>query len=111
MEKLLFMLVPEVFYPVLIVISGILMIIGFRRLSLVVLGAVLLRAFLNPIIRSILYSMPPWALSLVLLIFALYVIRLIWGKRAAEKTVSNALIAIVQAPFKLIGWLIRGVRP
>jgi hypothetical protein len=111
MEKILFMMVPEIFYPVLIVISGIMMIIGFRRLSLALLGAVLLKAFFGPITRSFLHGMPPWVLALVFLIFALYVISLIWGKRAAEKTVSNVFIAIIQVPFKLIGWLIRGVRP
>ncbi|MEW6259413.1 MAG: hypothetical protein AB1547_05850 [Thermodesulfobacteriota bacterium] len=110
MDKLLWMMMPQVFYPVLLTFSGLLMIIGFRKLALAIFGGVLLKALLGPFVRSFLQSLPSWAYAVAIGVFILYAASLVFGRKRTEGTLVQILAAVLLAPFRFLWWLIRGTK-
>lgn len=107
----LLMFVPQEAYLPLLVFGGLLMIIGFRRIALGLVGTVLALAMFGPFIDALVESLPSWLFALLVLGFVLSIFRLVFGARVADNVISFLLYDLIRAPFRIIGWLLRGFGP
>jgi hypothetical protein len=87
------------------------MIIGFRRGALKLGGAIILMALLSPCVDSFVEQLPSWLLVILFLIFMLLMMRLLLGRGIADRLIAHFLYDLIRAPFLLIGWFLRGMKP
>lgn len=105
-----------VLFQLMIVISGILIMVGLRKLALSLLGVTLVTMFMpamDPIFDSIFTSLPDWLFWGLVVLFGLGLLRWLLesllGKEAVSHgmgiLIADAVKGILGAPFRLIGWL------
>ena len=107
----LLMFIPEEAYALALVFAGLLMIIGFRRLAMQILGTILFFAFFGPFIDAMIETLPPWLFGLLMLLFVLSLFRMVFGKGVTEHLIAFLLHDLLMAPFRFIRWLLRGFGP
>jgi hypothetical protein len=105
------MFVPEEAYVLLVALSGLLIIVGLRKLGFALLGSVLLMALLGPFINDLIDSLPSWAFYTLCAFSALSILRLILGARVADYLISRFLYSLVMTPFWFLRWIFTGFRP
>lgn len=111
MVSTLLMFVPQEAYLPLLVLAGLLMIIGLRRIAMGILGTVLALAMFGPFIDALIDSLPPGLFALLMLALVLSLFRLIFGRRVVENVISFLLYDLLLAPFRFLRWLLRGFGP
>lgn len=109
--NLLLAFLPEEAYVLLLVLAGVLMIIGLRQLAIGLILTVLALALFGPIIDAFIGSLPPWAFAILVLLFVVSLFRLVSGRRIADNVISFLLYDLLLAPFRLLGWILRGFAP
>ena len=73
------LLIPPEAYALLIVAAGFLIMIGFRRTALAILGFVVLSMVLPPFLEPLLAELPDWVIWATLAGFVLSILRLVMG--------------------------------
>lgn len=111
MLKALLMFIPTEAYLTLMVIAGIMMMIGMRKIASTIIVSVLAMAMFGPFIEAIIDSLPSWALILVMVAVALSLIRLVMGRRIFEHVASFLIYDLIRAPFRLLFWLLGAFIP
>lgn len=106
-NSILLLLPPET-WVCLLVLAGILMIIGFRKAALSIVGSVLLLALLSPFIDALVDALPTWLLVIMMIFFVMSLFRFILGERVADHLIAHLLYDIILMPFRFIGWVFRG---
>jgi hypothetical protein len=107
MQALLFLL-PREFWVLLLMAAGIMMMIGFRKAALGIVGSVVLLALLSPFIDSLIDALPTWILIILMIFFAMSLLRFVFGRGVADHLISHLLYDVILMPFRFIGWLFRG---
>ena len=109
----------EALLPIFISLAGLLMVVGFRKAagSLIVfaLGSALFLPMLEPIIESLIYALPGWAVMLILVAIALKLLRalaaLFLGTNAADQMVGTLAADVVRflllLPFRGLKWFVQ----
>ncbi|HED00475.1 MAG TPA: hypothetical protein ENN18_08835 [Proteobacteria bacterium] len=110
MINALFLLLPENAWVLMLILASILMIIGFRKAALGLVGSVCLLALLGPLVDTFMNALPDWLLVLLLFGFVLFLFRLVLGRRVADNVISFLLYDLIRAPFRLVLWIFRGMR-
>jgi hypothetical protein len=109
---------PDEALPLVIVAAGLLMILGFRRAGLGVLGTALLLPVLSPFIEALFGELPPWVSFVVLAFVGLAILRglaaLLIGERAADHMTGSLAADVVRFvvgmlffPLRAVWWAIR----
>jgi hypothetical protein len=110
------LLIPQEAYLLLIVVAGLLIMVGLKRLGVSLIGFVMLSLFIPPFIEPLLAELPDWAVWLMLAFFGLSLLRLLLGRRIWDNMwgtlLGNLLTALVlglfRIPFRvaraLFGW-------
>jgi hypothetical protein len=111
MLKALLMFIPTEAYLTLMVVAGIMMMIGMRKIASTIIVSVLAMAMFGPFIEAIIDSLPSWALILVMVAVALSLIRLVMGRRIFEHVASFLIYDLIRAPFRLLFWLLGAFIP
>ena len=109
---------PEVFV-LLLVGTGIALMLGARKIALLLIVTVLAGAFLPPIIDPILDSLPLWLLLVVGVLGGLAILRsvgeLLMGKESTDHAVgtlaTSGLKAALALPFRVLRWVVRLILP
>lgn len=110
MINALLLLVPQEAWLCLIVLGGLLMILGFRKAAMSLIGGVILMALLSPFIEPLLDLLPTWILVLLLIFVFMSVLRLFLGERVADHIIARLLYDIIVLPFRFIRWVFTGSR-
>ena len=99
----LWMLIPEEAFILVIVGAGfavMLRLISFAG-AMAIVGGICAIALLTPAMDSIVDLLPDWALILLMLWFALFFFKAIFGRRVAENVISNLLTHLLLFPLRL----------
>jgi hypothetical protein len=107
MLGLLLCLVPQEAWALFLVIGGILIMIGFRKIGLFIVGAIVLLALFTPFLDSLIDSLPYEISILLMVVFFFWIFRVIFGKYVYANIVSALILGLLKAPFKFIGWFFR----
>jgi|GEM_PF-2127619 len=104
MLTLLLCFVPQEAWAALLVIGGLLIIIGLRKIGFCIIGTIILLALLGPFFDSVFNSLPP-VITLVLMVgfFLFCSFRAIFGKRVSSNIVSALILGLLKAPFRFFG--------
>lgn len=105
---LLSFLTPDMMV-VAITLAGILMILGFKGIALSIVGGVFFILLFGPLIGDIIDQLPAGVLIALMLVSCASILRLILGPRIADHVTANLLTDLIRAPFRFIGWLLRGI--
>jgi len=112
MLNLLTLFLPEEALLPLMVISGILIMVGFRRIGFRIFGMVILLAFLTPfypVLGSIIANLPPEVFWPLMAVFSFLIFRTVFialfGRRVWEHVLARFLYNALGWPFRLMGWL------
>jgi hypothetical protein len=112
-NTLFWMFVPDQALPLLIIVAGALVILGFRATGIRLLLITLLIPVLSPFAEAFLSGLPPWVAVIVVLIVGLSILRAILfvllGRSAAEHAIGIlaadiirvAVVALVLLPFRI----------
>jgi hypothetical protein len=96
----LWTLLPDEALPLLIMVAGLMMVIGFRRAGLSLLGLALLTPILAPVIEALIAELPPWLSLVILILVGLSILRglsvLLIGPRATDQVVGSLVADIVR---------------
>jgi hypothetical protein len=111
MLKALLMFIPTEAYLTLMVIAGIMMMIGMRKIASTIIVSVLAMAMFGPFIEAIIDSLPSWALILVMVAVALSLIRVLMGRQIFAHVASFLIYDLIRAPFRLLFWLLGAFIP
>ena len=111
MLKALLMFIPTEAYLTLMVVAGIMMMIGMRKIASSIILSVLAMAIFGPLIETLIDSLPLWALILVMIAAAFSLIRLVMGRRIFEHVASRFVYDLIRAPFRIIRWLLGAIIP
>lgn len=111
MIQTVLMFIPQEAYVTLIVLSGLLIMVGLRRMGFALLGSVILIALLGPFIDAMIGELPPWAFYGLCLFCGLSLLRLIFGPRVADYLIARLLYNLLMTPFWFLRWLFTGFRP
>jgi hypothetical protein len=113
-ESLAYLLLPQEALLPLLTLAGLLMILGFRRASIGLIGFVITAAFLplfEPVIGALFDLLPGWAVLLLVVFVALQVLRflgeLLFGPEAWGSFFGGLLLALFLLPFRGLGRLLR----
>lgn len=106
MQRLIYLL-PQEAWIVLLVLGGFLMMFGFRKAAVGLIGTVVLMAIFSPFIDALMESLPMWILVIIMLFFALSLFRFMIGRRVADHVTAHLLYDVIVMPFRFIGWLFR----
>jgi hypothetical protein len=109
---------PDEALPLVIVATGLLMILGFRRAGLSVLGTALLLPVIAPFVEALFGELPPWVSLVVLAFIGLAILRgmaaLVIGQRAADTMAGSLAADVVRIvvemlffPLRAVWWAIR----
>ncbi len=107
MLTLLLFLAPKEAWALLIVIGGLLIIIGFRKAGLVIIGTICLLALFAPFFDNLFDSLPPGIIALLMVIFIFWLFRTLFGRRVSGNILSAMILGLLKAPFRFLGWLFR----
>jgi len=110
MKTLLF-LIPEEAWIGALIVAAIMMIIGFRRVALKLVGAIIMMGLLSPFIDFFVQQLPSWLLPILFLMFILLMMRRMLGQGIADRLIAHLLYDLIRAPFLFIGWFLRGMKP
>lgn len=120
MLSLLASCLPEETWPLLLVVAGLLVMVGARRLGLGLLSLVVLLALAGPFLEALismgLESLTPSQQYLVFLagglLFCLMLVRLLLGRAVYAQVMGHLIYDLLRLPFRLLGRLLRrgGVR-
>lgn len=108
MINALLFLVPEQAWVLVLVVAGILMILGFRKMAWTLVGSIILLALLSPYIEALIDVLPLWLIGILIVIIGISFFRLILGRRIADNVISYLVYDLIRAPFRFIFWLLRG---
>ena len=116
MRNLLFF-TPEEYLVLMVAAAGLAMVIGARRFAGTLLVAALVVALLPFLLDPLLDVLPGWVLVGLLLFFGLAVLRVAFelfiGRNSTDHMVgtlaADVVRAVTLAPFRLIGWALRGL--
>lgn len=108
MIQALIFLLPQETWICLLVLAGFLLMFGFRKAAVSLIGTIILLALFSPFIDALVESLPTWMLVLLMLLTALSFLRLVFGGRIADQVIAHLLYDILLLPFRFIGWLFRG---
>jgi uncharacterized membrane protein len=108
MINALLFLVPEQAWVLLLVVAGLLMMIGFRRMAWTLVGSIILLALFSPFIDAIIDVLPLWFVAILIIFFGISFFRLILGRRIADNVISYLIYDLIRAPFRFIFWFLRG---
>lgn len=111
MLQTLLMLIPQEAYLPAMVIGGLLIVVGARKLGIGIIVGVILFALLGPFIDSLVDALPPWLFALLCLFLILSLFRLMFGNRVADHVIARFLYDFLRAPFLFLRWLLRGFGP
>jgi len=111
-------LLPDEALPLVIMVAGLLMILGFRRAGLSILGAALLLPMLAPFVEALFGELPPWVSLVILAFIGLAILRglaaLLIGQRAADTMVGSLaadvvriVVGILFFPLRVAWWAFR----
>jgi hypothetical protein len=106
---LLILLVPQEAWLPLMVIGGLLIIIGFRRAGLGIIGTICMLALFVPFFDALVYALPEELFWPLMIVCSFMVIRAIFGRRVMDNLLSYLLWEIIRAPFRFLGWFFRGM--
>ncbi len=105
MVTLLLCLVPQEAWAPLLVIGGLLIIIGLRKIGFVIIGTILLLALLGPFFDSIFDSLPPGIVLLLVVVFFFVLFRAVFGRRVSDNILTAFILGLLKAPFRFLRWL------
>lgn len=92
MSTLFWLLLPDGALPLVVVVAGILVILGFRQVGIGLLLTILLLPILTPFVENVVAQLPPWIPLIVILIVGLSILRailsVILGSRAADHAIG-----------------------
>jgi hypothetical protein len=105
---------PQEFFPVLLVLGGLLMIVGLRSLAMTIFGLLGILIVAPIILEPLLAGLPDWALSLVIIMATMsaiaLLISLLIGDQAWQEAkgnmAANVITWIFLFPFRVIGWIL-----
>lgn len=114
----LWALLPDEALPLVIMVAGLLMILGFRRTGLGMLGTALLLPVIAPFVEALFGELPPWVSLAILAFFGLAILRgmaaLVIGQRAADTMVGSLAADVVRLvvgmlffPLRVAWWAFR----
>ena len=114
----LWTLLPDEALPLVIMVAGLMMILGFRRAGLGVLGTALLLPVLAPFVEALFGELPPWVSLVVLAFVGLSILKglaaLLIGPRAADHMAGSLAADIVRIvvgmlffPLRVAWWALR----
>ena len=109
------LMIPEEAYVVALVVAGMLIIVGLRRIGFALLAFILLSALLTPFIEPLVAALPVWAVWVLLIVFVLWLVRLMMGRRIWDNMwgaifanlVTWLVVSLFRWPFRLLGGLFR----
>jgi len=115
---ILWALLPDEALPLVIMIAGLMMILGFRQVAFSILGVVLLFPILAPFVEALLGELPPWVSLVILAFVGLAILRglaaLLIGQRAADTMVGSLaadvvriIVGILFFPLRVAWWAFR----
>lgn len=107
MLTLLLCLMPQEAWAALLVIGGLLIIIGLRKIGFCIIGTIVLLALLGPFFDALLNWLPPGIILLLMVVFFFLLFRAIFGRRVSGNIVSAFILGLLKAPFRFLGWLFR----
>lgn len=110
LQSLLMFIPPEVYLP-LLVLAGIMMIVGMRRIATTIIISVLAMAMFGPFIEAAVDSLPSWALIILMIAVSLSLIRVLIGRQIFAHVASFLIYDLIRAPFRLLFWLLGAVIP
>ena len=101
----------------MIVATGLALIVGARRLAAILLGSALAITFQPSLLAPLFDALPGWLLAILSVLFAIGMLRVLFelviGKQSTDHMVgilaADLVRALVLAPFRLLGWLLRAV--
>ena len=108
---------PQEFIPIMMVVGGLFMIIGLRKLAIMLFTLCGVMIVAPVILEPLLTELPEWALYLIML-FAVFstgafLISLLIGPKAWDETkghlTANVITWIFLFPFRLLGWIFGGL--
>ncbi len=119
MQDLAWILLPDQAIALVLVLAGVAFMLGFRRFAGGLVATVLAIAVLGPFAESVFSQLPAWISLLVLLFFALAILRglmsLVLGERATGHVVADLTESVIKgifrlllAPLRLLWWVIAG---
>ena len=98
--SLFWLFVPDEALPLLVVVSGLLVMLGFRQIGLTLLLGVLLLPLLGPFIEVLVSAIPPWLVIALAALLILGVLRgiagLLIGRGAADVLVGELAADVVR---------------
>lgn len=101
MDNLVLKILPPETWVMLLSLSGVLMIIGFRRAAFSLAMFVIALALFFPLLSAI----PAWMTIIAMICGLMMLARFILGRRTTDFLVALLLHDIILLPFRLIGWL------
>lgn len=114
MLSFLISILPEEAWPLLLILAGLLVMVGARRLGFGLLGLVCLLAFASPFLPALLGEVlvrlsPTQQYVLMLaggLFFALTLVRLLLGRAVYAQVMGHLIYDLLRLPFRLVAWLL-----
>ena len=93
-------LLPDEALPLIIMVAGLMMVIGFRRIGLSLLSLALLTPILAPFVEALIAELPPWVSLVILILVGLSILKglsvLLIGPRATDHMVGSLVAATVR---------------
>ncbi|WP_419656055.1 uncharacterized protein Dvar_51580 [Desulfosarcina variabilis str. Montpellier] len=103
----LLMFIPEEAYILFLLLGAVMVMCGFRKSGLGLIGMVLTLSCLEPVFDVFINLLPDWALLLMLVFFAISLLKLILGKEVFGFLAGSILFALLKAPFQIAGRIVR----
>lgn len=96
----LWTLLPDEALPLIIMVAGLMMVIGFRGAGLSLLGLALFTPILAPVVEALIAELPPWVALVILILVGLLILKglsvLLIGPRATDHAVGSLVADIIR---------------
>ncbi len=107
------LLIPEEAYLVIFVASGLLIIIGLKRIAFALMGFVLISILLPPFLEPLLAELPDWVIWAILAFVALALLRAVLGRDVwanmwgtfLGNLLTDLVMGLIRLPVRIIRWL------
>ncbi len=120
MQDLLWVFLPDQAFALVLVLAGVAFMLGFRRFAGGLVVTVLAIALLGPFVESAFSQLPAWISLIVLLLFALAILRSLMagvlGERATGHVIGELAISVIKGllrllllPFRFLWWVVEGL--